>query len=210
MLAGWKSRLIRWTSTYLLLSLVSGITLAELQLHLQRRPLQHQEEIANAMHGQYHAVMQDVQLQARDGVILHAWYIRRLANDNGRDVLMLHGVTDNREGVAGFAPMLLEQGYRVLLPDSRAHGESGGVVATYGLLERDDIHRWVDWLYTREDSNCVYGFGESMGAALVLQSLAVEKRFCAVVADSSFSSFRAVAMTASDITFISGAGLYRR
>jgi pimeloyl-ACP methyl ester carboxylesterase len=39
----------------------------------------------------------------------------------------------------------------------------------------------------------VYGFGESMGAALVLQSLAVERRFCAVVADSAFSSFRAVA-----------------
>lgn len=32
-----------------------------------------------------------------------------------------------------------------------------------------------------------------MGAALVLQSLAVERRFCAVVADSAFSSFRAVA-----------------
>ena len=88
--------------------------------------------------------------------------------------------------------MLLQQGYRVLLPDSRAHGESGGTLATYGLLERDDIHHWVDWLYDDKQSACVYGFGESMGAALVLQSLAVERRFCAVVADSSFSSFRSV------------------
>ena len=117
-------------------------------------------------------------------IVLKAWYIQP-ANDNGRDVVMLHGITDNREGVAGFAPMLLKQGYRVLLPDARAHGESGGAVATYGLLERDDIHRWVDWLYSEQHSTCVYGFGESMGAALVLQSLAVEtgllcscRRFC--------------------------------
>jgi hypothetical protein len=39
--------------------------------------------------------------------------------------------------------MVLQQGYRVLLPDSRAHGESGGTLATYGLVERDDIHRWT-------------------------------------------------------------------
>ena len=32
-----------------------------------------------------------------------------------------------------------------------------------------------------------------MGAALVIEALAVEKRFCAIVADSAFSSFRAVA-----------------
>ena len=55
-----------------------------------------------------------------------------------------------------------------MLPDSRAHGESGGTLATYGLRESDDIHRWVDWLYGGRQSKCVYGFGESMGAALVL------------------------------------------
>jgi uncharacterized protein len=190
--AAWKRRVIRWISVYLLLSLIGGVALAELQLHLQRRPLSHREEVAAAVRYQFHAVLENIQVEAQDGTILRAWYIRP-ENDNGRDVLMLHGITDNREGVAGFAPMLLQQGYRVLLPDSRAHGESGGALATYGLLERDDIHRWVNWLYDRENSACVYGFGESMGASLVLESLAVEKRFCAVVADSAFSSFRAVA-----------------
>jgi uncharacterized protein len=65
-------------------------------------------------------------------------------------------------------------------------------VATYGLLERDDIGRWVSWLYG-EGARCVDGFGESMGAALVLESLRSESRFCAVVADSAFSDFRSVA-----------------
>jgi uncharacterized protein len=188
----WRRRIARWISIYVLLSLIGGIALAELQLHLQRRPLHHRDEVAVAVRSQFRGTLEDVQIQAQDGAILRAWYIRP-ENDNGRDVLMLHGITDNREGVAGFAPMVLQQGYRVLLPDSRAHGESGGTLATYGLVERDDIHRWVDWLYDDRHSACVYGFGESMGAALVLQSLAVERRFCAVVADSAFSSFRAVA-----------------
>jgi len=36
----------------------------------------------------------------------------------------------------------------------------------------------------------VYGFGESYGAALMLQSLAVESRYCAVAVESSFSTAR--------------------
>jgi pimeloyl-ACP methyl ester carboxylesterase len=103
-----------------------------------------------------------------------------------------HGIGDNRGGVAGYGQEFLAHGYRVLLPDSRAHGESGGELATYGLRESDDIHRWVSWLYDR-GATCVNGLGESMGAALVLESLAAEPRFCSVVADSGFSTFRSVA-----------------
>src|SRR5207249_4052386 len=93
------------------------------------------------------ADLENVQITAADGATLNGWYLRP-HHSNGRDVLLLHGVQDNREGVAGFAPMLLDRGYGVLLPDSRAHGESGGELATYGLLEADDIRRWVDRLYS--------------------------------------------------------------
>ena len=99
---------------------------------------------------------------------------------------------DNRGGVAGYGQAFLRQGYRIPLPDSRAHGESGGAVATYGLRESDDIHRWVSWLYGK-GASCVDGFGESMGAALVLERLRSESKFRAVIADSAFSDFRSVA-----------------
>src|SRR5690349_102569 len=182
---------IQWVLGYVMFSIAGGITLAELQLHPWRRPLAHSQQAAEFVRERFDAELQNVQITAADGASLSAWYLRSL-HANGRDVLLLHGVQDNREGVAGFAPVLLERGYSVLLPDSRAHGESGGELATYGLLESNDIHRWVDWLYARKRSKCVYGFGESMGAALVLDSLAVEDRFCAVVAESPFSSFRSV------------------
>jgi pimeloyl-ACP methyl ester carboxylesterase len=43
--------------------------------------------------------------------------------------------------VLSYAALLLSRGYSVLLPDARAHGESAGPIATYGVLEAEDIHR---------------------------------------------------------------------
>jgi len=184
--------LIASAIVYLVFSVAGGITLAELQLHPWRRALTHGEEAANFVRARYGTELENIEITARDAVVLKAWYVRP-QKANGRDILMLHGVADNREGVAGYAAPFLDHGYGVLLPDSRAHGESEGTLASYGLRESDDIHRWVDWLYTTRKSKCVYGFGESMGAALVLNSLTNEHRFCAIVAESPFSSFRSVA-----------------
>jgi pimeloyl-ACP methyl ester carboxylesterase len=176
---------------YALGCVAGGILLAEMQSHPPRRPINHRAEAAQAVHENHRAELQDVSTTASDGIVLKAWYVRP-EKDNGSAVILLHGVSDNREGVAGYARMFLKHGYRVLLPDSRAHGESGGDIATYGVRESDDIHRWVDWL-EQSHPKCVYGFGESMGAALLLQSLKAENRFCAVIVESPFSRFNAVA-----------------
>jgi len=72
----------------------------------------------------------------------------------------------------------------------RGHGESGGVLATYGLREARDVKDWVAWAKEKQKPNCVFGFGESMGAAILLQSLDHERNFCAVVAESPFADFR--------------------
>jgi uncharacterized protein len=175
---------------YLLLSAAGGIWLAEISLHTGHRPIQYKEKIRTIVAEQFHAELQDVQVQSHHAT-LRAWYIEP-ERANGTAVVLLHGVTDNREGVAGYARMFLKHGYRVLLPDARAHGESGGPIATYGVLERDDIREWVEWLYGR-GATCVYGFGESMGAALIVQAEAAEPRLCGVVAESTFSTFREVA-----------------
>jgi uncharacterized protein len=86
-----------------------------------------------------------VAIAAADGVALRAWYFRE-PGSRGDAVIVLHGVADNRMGVLGLVRMLARHQYDVLAPDARAHGESGGGAATYGLLEADDIHRWVSWL----------------------------------------------------------------
>ena len=175
--------------SYLLLSLLAGIVLAEGSLRLYHRPLTHRLEAQSIVHHEFQTDLQEVSITASDSAILKAWYVRP-HGFNRNTVVLAHGITDNREGVAGYAELFLKHGYAVLLPDARAHGESGGDFATYGLKEADDLHRWVSWLYAHDSPECVYGFGESYGAALVLQSLATESRYCAVAVEDAFSTAR--------------------
>ncbi len=187
----WTRKLLLALAGYLFLAAIGGVMVSEGSLHLRRLPLRHTRQFAAYVHKTYATELQDVAVQASDGALLRGWYVQP-EHFNGSAVLLLHGITDNREGVAGYGRMFLDRGYAVLLPDARDHGESGGDLATYGIKEADDIHRWVSWLYAHDlhSSDCVYGFGESYGAALMLQALAVEHRICAVAVESSFSTAR--------------------
>ena len=174
-------------------SILTGALVAEFALHPPRRQLTSADE-ALVRHGArlHNYELTEVSTRASDGEVLRAWYIR--PHQGGNDaVMLLHGVSDNRLGMGSYAALLLAHGYGVLMPDARANGASGGGLATYGLLERDDIHRWFEWLSTTDHPHCIFGFGESMGAAQILQALQAEPRFCAVAAESPFSSFREIA-----------------
>ena len=105
-------------------------------------------------------------------------------------VILLHGHTDDRIGMLGNADLLLRHGYSVLLPDARAHGVSGGDLATYGVKEAGDVRLWYDSVAQSDSPRCIDGLGESMGAAQLLASLRTTPGFCAVVAESTFASFR--------------------
>ena len=174
---------------YLLFSILAGIAIADFSLKLRRLPLRHKQAIAEAIRADLHVELQDATITAADGAVLKGWFVHP-HDYNGNAVILLHGITDNREGVAGYGRLLLQHGYAALLPDARRHGESGCELATYGVKESEDVHRWVTWIYEHDPPHCTYGFGESYGAALMLQSLAVENRFCAVAVESPFSTAR--------------------
>ena len=77
------------------------------------------------------------------------------------------------------------------------------------MKESDDIHRWVDWIEAAEHPRCMFGLGESMGAAQLLQALPKEPRFCAVIAESPFATFREVAYARFGRQFHTGPWLGR-
>jgi uncharacterized protein len=190
-------RRIRWLIVlfllYLSLCTIGGVYLADGALHPMRRELTEPDaagfrQSIRAMS----AEVEDVTITTPDAATLHGW-LARPARRNGDAAILLHGLGDNRLGMTGYARMLLAHGLTVLLPDARAHGVSGGMFATYGLMERYDVRQWVELLRASTAARCVYGLGESMGAAQLLQSLAVGTPFCAVVAESPFSSFREIA-----------------
>ena len=167
-----------------------GILAAEWALHPGRNALgPRAEELAGAVAARNHAELTEVSVTAEDGATLRAWSIRPVQG-NGDAVILLHGQTDNRAGMLGNADLLLRHGYAVLLPDARAHGASGGELATYGVKEAGDVRRWFDWVKQAEAPRCIDGMGESMGAGQLLASLRTTPGFCAVVAESSFASFR--------------------
>ena len=177
---------------YLGLSLVGAVLFVEITLHPRRQPLSSTTTFAQLVTRDYQARLRDALVTSSDGTQLKGWYIKP-AKDNGNAILLIHGVGDNRTGMSGYARLFLSSGYRVLMPDSRAQGESGGKFATFGLLERNDVHQWVNWLYSQDPPSCVFAFGESMGAAIILQSLALEPRFCAVAVESPFANFDEIA-----------------
>jgi fermentation-respiration switch protein FrsA (DUF1100 family) len=180
-------------SMWLLVCLFIGVIATEGTLHPGRNPLTAADrQRALDLATQNHASFADVSITAADGVTLRAWSIVP-AGANGDAVLLLHGQADNRAGMLGPASLLLRHGYAVLMPDARAHGESGGPIATYAVLEADDIHRWFTWIQNADRPRCIDGIGDSMGAAELLRSLDVERGWCAVIAESVFSSFREVA-----------------
>ena len=185
---------LRWgvivVGIWLFFCIVLGVVVTEWALHPWRRVLTPEAEAqAQAVAARNHAVLTEVAVTASDGAILRAWSIRPL-HGNGDAVILLHGVADNRMGMIGYADLLLHHGYAVLLPDARAHGASGGELATYGIKEADDIRRWHDWIEQAEAPRCIDGLGNSMGAALLLESLPAAPGICAVVVESPFASFR--------------------
>src|SRR5215468_4481857 len=173
-----------------LMAAVMGWVVAPSFLHPVRRPLTPDLiREADSYFAQAHARLEDFQVATPDGAILRGWKVRP-PEPNGSWVLIFHGVADNRVGVIGQAELLLRARYSVVMMDARAHGESGGAMATYGWLERNDTRTIVDALQAAEHPKHLFALGESMGAGIALQSAAAEPRIEAVVAEAPFATLR--------------------
>lgn len=137
------------------------------------------------------AMKVDFDVRAPDGIELRGWKVRP-SSPNGDWVLLFHGVSDNRTGVLGAAEILLRHGYSIVMMDSRAHGESGGAMATYGWKERYDTVAITNALYATEKVPHLYALGVSMGAAIALQSAAVDPGIEGVIAEDPLANLREI------------------
>ena len=135
-----------------------------------------------------------------DGVALKGW---RCAASTARvgTLVFLHGIADNRAGVAGVAPRFVPRGFDVIAYDSRAQGESGGSVCTYGYWEKRDLKNVIDTI----PSGPVVLLGTSLGAAVALQEAADDPRVSGIVAAEVFSDLRTVARERAPFFFTEGA-----
>ncbi len=126
-----------------------------------------------------------------DGLTLHA----KLFSPPGAEKLAVcvHGYhsTGMNDFGGSMAWYYIERGWRVLLVDDRAHGDSEGEIIGFGTLDREDVLRWLQYAVIRFGEHCpMVLHGLSMGAATVLMAtgLPLPENVRAVVGDCGFTS----------------------
>jgi uncharacterized protein len=104
-------------------------------------------------------------------------------------VIILHGIGANKESQIPLAEYFASFGFNAIIFDLRAHGESGGKFCTFGYYEKYDIMQIIDKIQSDlPDAGPVGIMGSSLGGAIAMQALAIDKRIKCGVIVSTFSS----------------------
>lgn len=109
-----------------------------------------------------------------------------------RIIVAMHGWRSSWSGDFGtIADFWHSHDCSVLYAEQRGQGSSGGQYIGFGLTERFDCQRWVQWVNSQNSQNLpVYLAGVSMGATTVLMAsaLALPENVMGVMADCGFTS----------------------
>lgn len=136
---------------------------------------------------------EEIIFDTRDYIKLHGWLVK-CGNESRGTIIYLHGVGDCKITGLPFTKLFHDNGYNVFLYDLRRHGESGGDYCTYGFNEKYDLTDVINYLFSRKDLHLgkIGVFGTSMGAAVAIQTAAIDERISAVVAENSFATLRSI------------------
>lgn len=135
-----------------------------------------------------------VEIEAFDGVkLIGHWYP---CEEPKRVIVAMHGWRSSWLNDFGcIADFWHKNNCHVLFAEQRAQNNSGGEYMGFGLLERYDCKKWVEWVNeTTKERLPVYLGGVSMGATTVLMATGLElpDNVKGVVADSGFTSPHAI------------------
>lgn len=132
-----------------------------------------------------------VSFDSTDGIPLKAWWLPASGTPRGA-VIIAHGIDHTRQVMLPRATFLVHGGYDVLIPDLRCHGESGGTIASPGLLEARDILGAVRYIRDRGNSEPVAVLGLSYGAVASLVAASESHEMAAVISDGAFPTGKGV------------------
>lgn len=124
----------------------------------------------------------EVRIAGPGGDELSAWYVD---SRNGAGVLVVHGSGGSRARVADRVEMLARHGYGVLALDLPGNGESQGRSNGLGYNAQPAVDAAMAWLAGRPDvrPGRIAGFGVSLGAEVLIEAAARDRRLRALVAD---------------------------
>lgn len=132
-----------------------------------------------------------ISFQSFDGLTMKA-FLRFAATENAKGtVLLLHGIRSSKEHYSELCENLAALGYNAVAVDLRAHGQSEGKHCTFGVKEKKDISKLITTLLETEGINNNIGiWGQSLGGAVALQSMAIDKRLRFGIIESTFSKLK--------------------
>lgn len=111
--------------------------------------------------------MSVVNIKSEDGLRLVA--DKCYSNGEGNKwAIIVHGYGGNRQTMRSYAVHYFNEGYSVLLPDLRTHGESEGKYIGMGWLDKNDIILWINYILNENPDAQIVLHGVSMGAATVM------------------------------------------
>jgi len=137
--------------------------------------------------------VEEFTLKTAEGIPLSCWLIQAPAMARGT-IIYMHGVSECKIVGIPMARVLHDHGFNVFLYDARRHGDSGGTFCTYGFYEKHDPTMIINSLQSRPDLHLgkIGLFGASMGAAVAIQTAAIDPRVASVVAESGFATLRGI------------------
>lgn len=134
------------------------------------------------------SLLEELEVLSYDRLKLKGYFARNnLISD--KVILIIHGYTANHYMSLQFIDFYLNNGFNILLIDSRSHGNSEGKYVTYGIREREDIKLWIKTLKDKLGNNIKIGLhGQSMGASTSLMYGGKYKDIDFIIADCPYSS----------------------
>jgi uncharacterized protein len=168
---------LRALAVILVVWLAASFIAEQVELHPPRRAL----GPTPAMSGMAYS---DVSFKTADGLTLRGWWIPGTLH---KTIVMVHGLSNNRQEPLHKAGYLHQAGYNLLVFDLRGHGKSDGSGSTMGYREPADVRAAVTEARSL-DQGPIALFGYSLGASVAVEDAAIDPNVSAVIEDSGFSS----------------------
>ncbi len=115
-------------------------------------------------------------------------------NNSHKFAILVHGYTQDKKDVFDLASHYYENGYTVITPDLRAHGQSDGKYIGMGWLDKNDILKWISFVIKDDSEAQIVLHGVSMGAATVMMTSGenLPQNVCAIIEDCGYTDVSAV------------------
>lgn len=129
---------------------------------------------------------------ANDGINLSGYWIKTKRDTAKGIMILIHGIGGCKEHFLGLSKELAKNGIESIVFDGRAHGKSGGEFCTYGFKEKKDISSIVDKIKAKNPHLSIGIWGNSLGGAIAIQALEIDKRIEFGVIESTFGDLHQI------------------